>query len=215
MRYGKILIGVVAAAALGVLVSVNLQAQVGPSLGVVDANLASEADLMKMPHMNAERVKGLIAKRNFASIVDLNAYLISAGLTPAQAMEFYKSAFIHVNLNTATREEILLIPGAGNRMVREFPEYRPWTTFAQFDKEISKYVGQEATNALKQYVFIPVDLNKATDADILSIPGAGNRMVREFKEYRPWTTKAQFDKEISKYVGQKETDRLWRFVVIK
>ena len=26
-------------------------------------------------------------------------------------------------------------------------------------------------------------------------------MVREFKEYRPWKTKQQFEKEISKYVG--------------
>jgi predicted DNA-binding helix-hairpin-helix protein len=100
-------------------------------------------------------------------------------------------------------------------MTIEFPEYRPWKTFAQFDRQIGKYVGQEATDKLKQYVFIPVDLNTATDEDILTIPGAGARMVREFKEYRPWTTKAQFDKEISKYVGQKETDRLWRFVVIK
>ena len=50
-------------------------------------------------------------------------------------------------------------------------------------------------------MFIPVNLNTATDEDILSIPGAGARMVREFKEYRPWKTKEQFDKEISKYVG--------------
>ena len=42
------------------------------------------------------------------------------------------------------------------------------------------------------------------------IPGAGNRMVREFAEYRPWKTWGQFDKEIGKYVGQAETDRLRR-----
>ena len=211
----KKLTAALSVAVLACAVSVNLQGQVGKSLGVVDANLAPEADLLKMPHMTPAIVKGLIAARNFGSIVDLNKYLLGAGLTQAQAMEFYTHAFIHVNLNTATREEILLIPGAGNRMTREFPEYRPWKTFAQFDKEISKYVGQEATDKLKQYVFIPVDLNTATDADILTIPGAGNRMVREFKEYRPWKSKQQFDKEISKYVGQKETDRLWRFVVIQ
>jgi DNA uptake protein ComE-like DNA-binding protein len=207
----------VALSAVGfaLVLSARVEGQVGKSLGVVDANLAPEADLLKMPHMTPAIVKGLISARNFGSIVDLNKYLLGAGLTQAQAMEFYGSAFIHVNLNTGTREEILLIPGAGNRMTREFPEYRPWKTFAQFDKEISKYVGQEATDKLKQYVFIPVDLNTATDADILSIPGAGNRMVREFKEYRPWKTKQQFDKEISKYVGQKETDRLWRFVIIQ
>jgi predicted DNA-binding helix-hairpin-helix protein len=215
MRHGKTWIGAIGALACAALVTVSLHGQVGKSLGVVDANVAPEADLLKMPHMTPDIVKGLIAKRNFGSITELHAYLLGAGLTQAQAMEFYTRAFIHVNLNTGTRDEILLIPGAGTRMVREFGEYRPWTSFAQFDKEIGKYVGQEATDKLKQYVFIPVDLNTAADADILSIPGAGSRMVREFKEYRPWKTKAQFDKEISKYVGQKETDRLWRFVVIK
>jgi hypothetical protein len=53
-------------------------------------------------------------------------------------------------------------------------------------------------------VFIPINLNSASDADVLSIPGAGPRMVREFKEYRPWKTKEQFEKEIGKYVGAKE-----------
>ena len=119
-----------------------------------------------------------------------------------------------MNLNTATREEIVLIPGAGNRMAREFAEYRPWRTWAQFDKEISKYVGQAETDRLKQYVFIPVNLNTGTDLDILSIPGTGQRMLREFKEYRPWKTKEQFEKEIGKYVNAKEVARLWRYVVI-
>ena len=167
-----------------------------------------------MPNMTPAIVKGLIEKRPFASITDLNAFLVEQKLTAAQAMEFYTKAFVHVNLNTATNPEILLIPGAGQRMTIEFPGYRPWVSWAQFDRQISKYIGQEATDKLKQYVFIPVKLNTATDEDILTIPNAGARMVREFKEYRPWTTKAQFDREISKYVGQKETDRLWRYVVI-
>jgi hypothetical protein len=51
-----------------------------------------------------------------------------------------------------------------------------------------------------------VNLNAAMDEDILSIPGAGLRMVREFKEYRPWKTKGQFEKQIGKYVGPKR----WR-----
>jgi DNA uptake protein ComE-like DNA-binding protein len=201
-------------ATLGFLAAPAAQAQVGKSLGVVDANTITEADLAKLPNLTPAIAKGLVEQRPFLSIVDLNKHLLDAGLKQEQANELYTKIFIHVNLNTGTREEILLIPNAGTRMVREFNEYRPWTSFAQFDKEISKYVGQEATDKLKQYVFIPVKLNTATDADILSIPGAGNRMVREFKEYRPWTTKAQFDKEISKYVGDKETARLWRYVTI-
>jgi len=201
-------------AALAIALPGTASAQVGKSLGVVDANTVPEADLLKMPHMTPEIVKGILEKRPFASITDLNEYLLSQNITQDQAMEFYTKAFVHVNLNTATREEILLIPGAGRRMTIEFPEYRPWVNWTQFDRQIGKYIGQEATDQLKQYVFIPVKLNTATEEDILSIPGAGARMVREFNEYRPWTSKAQFDREIGKYVGQKETDRLWRYVEI-
>jgi len=196
------------------MLAVNAAAQVGKSLGVADANTVAEKDLLGMPHMTPAIVKALIEKRPFASIVDLNAYLLSQKLTPEQAMAFYEKAFVHINLNTATPEEILLVPGAGKRMVREFAEYRPWKSYAQFDKEIGKYVGAEKTAQLAQYTFIPVRLNTASDADILSIPGAGQRMVREFKEYRPWKTKEQFIKEIGKYVGAKEAERMWRYVTI-
>jgi DNA uptake protein ComE-like DNA-binding protein len=188
-------------------------AQVGS--GLIDLNSAPEKDLASLPHMTPAIARGLVEKRPFATIVDANRYLTSQSLTAAQLAEVYRKAFVHVNLNTATGEEILLIPGAGRRMVREFDEYRPWKTWAQFDKEIGKYVGQEETNRLKQYVFIPVNLNTASDADILSIPGAGPRMVREFKEYRPWKTREQFEKEIGKYVGATEAARLWRYVVLQ
>jgi len=188
-------------------------AQVGT--GLLDLNTVSEKDLLALPHMTPAIAKQVLDRRPFASITELHALLTAQKLTPEQTTELYRKAFVHVNLNTATRDEILLIPGAGTRMAREFAEYRPWRTWGQFDKEISKYVGQQETDRLKMYVFIPVNLNRATDEDILSIPGAGQRMVREFKEYRPWKTQAQFEKEIGKYVGAKDVARLWRYVVIE
>ena len=213
-RYRSSLIVALVALAFALDFGSILHAQVGKG-SIVDVNTAAEKDLLALPQMTPAIVKGIIEKRPFASIVELNAYLTSQSLTPAQLNELYGKAFIHMNLNTGTKEEIVLIPGAGNRMVREFAEYRPWKTWGQFDKEIGKYVGQAETDRLKQYVFIPVNLNTASDEDILSIPGAGPRMVREFKEYRPWKTKEQFEKEIGKYVGAKETARLWRYVVIQ
>jgi len=200
----------VAFVALG---SIGVHGQVGQ--GLIDINTATAEQLAALPHMTPAAVKAVTDGKPFMSIVDLNKALTGAGLTAEQATELYGKAFVHVNLNTGTPEEIMLIPGAGRRMVREFGEYRPWVNWVQFDKEIGKYVGAEETNRLKQYVFIPVDLNTASDEDILSIPGAGRRMVREFNEYRPWTSKAQFEKEIGKYVDAKEVARLWRYVVIK
>ena len=204
-----------AAAALALIMTAGVSAQVGKSQGVADVNIAAEKDLAALPNMTPAIAKALVAKRPFASPTELNAFLLSQGLTAEQAMAFYQSAFVHINLNTATRDEILLVPGAGNRMAREFAEYRPWKTWGQFDKEIGKYVGAEETARLAQYAFIPVNLNTASDADILSIPGAGARMVREFKEYRPWKTMEQFNREIGKYVDAKEVKRLARYVVIE
>jgi DNA uptake protein ComE-like DNA-binding protein len=194
---------------------VNVHGQVGKSQGLIDANSAPQKDLLTLPHMTTAIVKGITEKRPFTSILDLNAFLLSQSLTTQQAAELYERAFVHINLNTATREEIVLIPRAGNRMAREFAEYRPWRNFAQFNKEIGKYVGASETARLAQYGFIPINLNTASDEDILSIPGLGPRMLHEFKEYRPYRTIEQFRKEIAKYVGAKEVARLERYVTIQ
>jgi DNA uptake protein ComE-like DNA-binding protein len=183
--------------------------------GIADLNAVPEATLATMPGMTPALAKAFVEKRPFATIVEANAFLVGQKFTPEQLASLYEKAFVHINLNTATSEEILLIPKIARRMTIEFPEYRPWKTSEQFDRQIGKYVGQTETDRLKQYVFIPLNLNTATDEQFLTIPNMAARMVGEFKEYRPWKTKEQFDREISKYVGPKETARLWRFMAIQ
>ena len=204
---------VATALALTVAISSTVHAQVGK--GVADLNSMPEAALAALPGMTPAAAAAFVAKRPFANIVEANTFLLSQKLTQEQLNTIYQKAFVHVNLNTGTGPEILLIPGAGKRMAREFEEYRPWRNWAHFDKEIGKYVPQTEVDRLKQYVFIPINLNTATDDIFLTIPGVGQRMVGEFKEYRPWTSQAQFQKEIGKYVDQKEVARLWRYVVIQ
>ena len=187
-------------------------AQVGK--GLLDANSASEKELMGVPHFNDPIVKGIVGKRPFASQGEFNTFLTSQGLTPEQLKEVYGRTFVHLNLNTASREDILMIPNLGNRMVREFLEYRPYKAMAQFRREIGKYVDEKEVARLEQYVFVPINLNTASDADILTIPGVGQRMLHEFKEYRPYKAMTQFRREIGKYVDDKEVARLERYVTI-
>ena len=200
--------------ALMVMLAAPAAAQVGKSLGVVDANSVAEAEVAKMPGMTPAIAKALVAARPFDSITALNTFLLSQKLTQEQANALYRQMFVHINLNTASAAEIMLIPGAGKRMAHEFEEYRPWRSYAQFQKEIGKYVDQNEVARLAQYTFIPLNLNTATEADFMTIPGVGKRMAHEFEEYRPWKTQAQFEKEIGKYVDAKEVKRLWRFVFI-
>jgi DNA uptake protein ComE-like DNA-binding protein len=141
-----------ALALLGLL-AVPADAQSGK--GLLDPNTAAESELAQMPQMTPAIVAALVGRRPFKSVVELNKLLLEQKLTPDQAKEFFRKAFVPINLNTGTREEFLLIPGVGSRMAAELAEYRPWKTWAQFDKEIGKYVGQQETDRLKQYVFIP------------------------------------------------------------
>ena len=187
--------------------------QVGRSRGLVNPDLATEQELLALPHMNEAIVKGILERRPFLAMKDFNSFL-SQFLKKEQLDAIYDKMFVQINLNTATDDEILMIPGMGKRMLHEFKEYRPYKSLTQFRKEIGKYVDQKAIALLEQYVFVPINLNTASDEDILSIPGMGKRMLREFKEYRPYANIEKFRKEIGKYVDQKEVARLERYVTL-
>lgn len=60
-----------------------------------------------------------------------------------------------------------------------------------------------------------ININTASDEEILTIPGMGPRMLREFKEYRPYTSIEQFRREIGKYVDKAEVARLESYITIK
>jgi DNA uptake protein ComE-like DNA-binding protein len=150
----KQFVGIVIVAASIAVISLVGHAQVGKPVTIVDANLVTEADLAKLPNMNAALAKAVVAKRPFKTVKDLDNALGS--LTKEQRTELYGKLFVPINLNTATDEQILLIPGVGNRMLREFKEYRPYTALAQFHREIGKYVDDKELARLEQYVFVPV-----------------------------------------------------------
>ena len=202
------------AATTSLMLPPTVLAQVGKPVTIADANLVPEAELAKLPGLNAMIARALVAQRPFASITALDRFLTSQGLTRAQITTLYGRIFVHLNANTATREEMLLIPGMGDRMVREFLEYRPYAALAVFHREIGKYVNETELARLEQYVFVPIKLNTASDADILTIPGLGARMLREFKEYRPYTAIEVFRREMGKYVSKEEVARLERFVTV-
>ena len=200
--------------ALTLLAAAPTSAQVGKSVTVADANVIAEADLAKLPHMNAAIAKALVGKRPFLSMTALDMFLQGQGLNRMQLNELYGRLFLHINLNTASDAEIQLIPNLGPRMLREFKEYRPYANLAVFHREIDKYVDDAELARLEQYVFVPINLNTASDADIQTIPGLGARMLREFKEYRPYKQIEQFRREIGKYVSKEEVARFERYVTL-
>jgi DNA uptake protein ComE-like DNA-binding protein len=206
------------AAVTGLLAAqaVRVDAQVGKAANppLLNPNLASVEELQKVPQITSQIAAKIVASRPLLKTADLDKVLADAGLTAEQRTEAYRRVFLHINLNKATNAEIRLIPGVGSRIAHEFEEYRPYKSLEQFRKEIGKYVDEKEVARLEQYVFIPVNLNTASDESIMSIPGLGKRMLHEFKEYRPYKNIQQFRKEIGKYVDEKEVARLESYVTL-
>ena len=202
------------AALVGLLLTAPAGAQVGENLGLLNANLASADELRGVPGLPAAAVDQIVEGRPFLRMADLHA-IVSRHASEDAYDGIYRAMWVPIDLNDVTDAEILLIPGVGDRMLHEFEEYRPYAALAVFQREMGKYVDDDEVARMAQYVYVRIDLNTASDEDILSIPGVGSRMLREFKEYRPYAAIAQFRREMGKYVDDGEVTRLERYVEIR
>ncbi|MEM6525144.1 MAG: helix-hairpin-helix domain-containing protein [Bacteroidota bacterium] len=181
---------------------------------VINPNLASEEEL-KSVGLGEQLIKQVLENRPFITMADLDALIQDAMVDSTERVRLYAEFFVPLNLNTTPEDEFKLIPGVGDRMAHEFEEYRPYTRIQQFRAEIGKYVDESEIARFEKYVFVPIELNSASEEEILAIPGVGDRMAHEFEEYRPYQSMEQFRKEIGKYVDDKELSRLERFVYLK
>jgi DNA uptake protein ComE-like DNA-binding protein len=124
-----------------------------PAAGaMLDPNSATSAQLAAVPGMTPAAADALVKGRPYADMTAADKALAAAGLTPAARKQVYAQVWKPIDLNKATDAEILLIPGVGAKMNHEFHEYRPWTSGAQFDREIGKYVDKAELARLRKYV---------------------------------------------------------------
>lgn len=121
--------------------------------GMVDPNSASREELAAVPGMTDAVITAVIAARPYANMVAVDKVL-ARNLSERQRDSVYTRVWVPIDLNTATGEEILLIPGVGARMRHEFEEYRPYTSMEQFRREIGKYVDKDEVARLERYVVI-------------------------------------------------------------
>lgn len=190
-----------------------LPAMASAETGLVNPNLADKNELKALPNVDDGIAQAIIDGRPYLSAADLDTALAGA-LTDEQRATLYTKLFRPIDLNAASEAEILLIPAMSKKMAHEFEEYRPYASMEQFRREIGKYVDDAEVARLEQYVFIPVNLNTASDAEIMRIPGMSKRMAHEFEEYRPYKSMEQFRREIAKYVDDDEVARLESYVTL-
>jgi DNA uptake protein ComE-like DNA-binding protein len=124
------------------------------SSAFIDPDAATREQLLAIPGMSATTADALVAGRPYQSMTAVDRILSGAKLSEQQRDTVYTRLWKPIDLNTASKEEILLIPGVGPRMQHEFEEYRPYRTIEQFRREIGKYVNPQEVARLERYVTI-------------------------------------------------------------
>jgi DNA uptake protein ComE-like DNA-binding protein len=120
---------------------------------LIDPGQASREALLTVPHIDDALADALIQNRPYDTMVAVDKVL-AGSLSEEQRDEVYARLWKPLDLNSASGEEILLIPGVGERMEHEFEEYRPYQGIEQFRREIGKYVDEQEVARLERYVTI-------------------------------------------------------------
>lgn len=117
----------------------------------INLNTAEESVFMDVPGVGEKMAHEFEEYRPYKSIEQFRRE-IGKYVDESEVARYEQYVFVPVNLNEATKEEILSIPGMGDKMLHEFEEYRPYKSIEQFRREIGKYVDDEELARLERYV---------------------------------------------------------------
>lgn len=119
--------------------------------GLLDPNRATREELLALEGVDRTLADSIVAGRPYDDMRGVDRVL-STRLREDEREAVYRSLWLPLDLNSATGEEILLIPGVGERLKHEFEEYRPYRGVAEFRREIGKYVDDAEVSRLERYV---------------------------------------------------------------
>jgi len=119
-----------------------------------------------------------------------------------------------LDASTATAAQLAGVNGMSPELAEAIVAGQPYATVVDLNAKLRETLSEEAAAAVLENVFVPVNLNTASEEEIELIPGMTERMAHEFLEYRPYDDMAEFDREIGKYVDEAEVARFRRYVTL-
>ena len=122
--------------------------------GFLDPNLATAAALNALPGMSDSVTLAVIAGRPYGSMLALDRVL-ARYLSAQWRDSVYTRVWLPLDLNTASSDEIQLIPGVDTRLRYELEEYRPYDGIEEFRRDIGEQVGPEEAARLERYITLP------------------------------------------------------------
>ena len=119
-----------------------------------------------------------------------------------------------MDANSVTTNQLTAVEGMTPEAAEAFVAGQPYADNAALKAKLMESMDEEQVNAAMEKVFVPINLNSASQEEIMMIPGMTDRMVGEFLEYRPYENIEEFNREIGKYVDEAEVARLRSYVTL-
>ena len=140
----------------------------------------------------------------------------SAAMTPSAAPATPPAAEQGMlDPETASREQLMTVPGLEAGLADSLVAGRPYANMLAVDSVLAGSLDESQRDQVYTRLWKRIDLNTASDEEILLIPNLGDRMLHEFKEYRPYTAIEQFRRDMGKYLDDEEVARLEQYVVVR
>ncbi|WP_029140183.1 helix-hairpin-helix domain-containing protein [Citromicrobium sp. JLT1363] len=119
-----------------------------------------------------------------------------------------------LDANTATAEDLAAVEGVSPELADAIVAGQPYASVTDLNAMLMETLDEDEAQAVLVNVFVPIDLNTASEEEIRLVPGMTDKMVHEFEEYRPYADMGVFDREIGKYVDEEEVARLRQYVTL-
>lgn len=119
-----------------------------------------------------------------------------------------------LDANTATAEDLAAVEGVSPELADAIVAGQPYASVTDLNAMLMETLDEDEAQAVLVNVFVPINLNTASEEEIRLVPGMTDKMVHEFEEYRPYADMGVFDREIGKYVDEEEVARLRQYVTL-
>ncbi|MWV26411.1 helix-hairpin-helix domain-containing protein [Aurantiacibacter rhizosphaerae] len=119
-----------------------------------------------------------------------------------------------IDASTATVEELSAVESISPELADAIVASQPYADVTALNTVLLENVSEDEAGIILERVFVPVNLNDASEEAIALIPGMTGKMIHEFEEYRPYADMDEFDREIGKYVDAEEVARFRNYVTL-
>ena len=132
----------------------------------------------------------------------------------APAADAAEAATGVMDANSVTAQQLAGMEGISEELAAAIVAGQPFASVSAFNEVLLASVGEAEAATIRETLFVPVNLNTGSEADIKLIPGMTEKMEHEFLEYRPYADMEEFNREIGKYVDEAEVARFRQYVTL-